>query len=114
MKENTELYILWTSDNPITAENMVFMYGVNSIIHGWWEKVTIIVWGATPLLVCGNKDIQKKVKEAQEKGIHIIACKACADQLGVKESIEKLGIEVDYTGELLTSILKSKEALITI
>jgi len=50
----------------------------------------------------------------REKGIHIIACKACADQLGVKESIEKLGIEVDYTGELLTSILKSKEALITI
>jgi hypothetical protein len=114
MKENTDLHILWTNDNQVTAEKMVFMYGINSVIRGWWEKVTIIVWGATALLVYQNTDIQKKVKEAQEKGIHIIACKACADQLGVTESLEKLGIEVDYTGELLTSILKSGEALITI
>ena len=114
MKKNTELYILWTNETPITAEKMVFMYGINSIIRGWWEKVTIIVWGATALLVSENKDIQKKVKEAQEKGIHIIACKACADQLGVTDSLEKLGIEVDYTGELLTNILKSKKTLITI
>lgn len=114
MKENNNLYILWTNDNSITAEKMVFMYGINSIIKGWWEKVTIIVWGATAPLVADNLGIQKKVKEAQEKGVHIIACKACADQLGVTESLEKLGIEVDYTGELLTNILKSKEALITI
>ena len=114
MGENTDLYILWTNDNPITAEKMVFMYGMNSMIRGWWGKVTIIVWGATAPLVAENIDIQKKVKEAQEKGIHIIACKACADQLGVTESLENLGIEVDYTGELLTNILKSKKALITI
>ena len=114
MKENTDLYILWTNDNPITAEKMVFMYGMNSIIRGWWEKVTIIVWGATAPLVSENTDIQKKVNEAQEKGVHIIACKACSDQLGVTENLEKLGIEVIYTGELLTQILKSKEALITI
>ena len=114
MKENTDLYILWTSDNPVTAEKMVFMYGINSIIRGWWEKVTIIVWGAAALLAAGNTDIQKKVREAQEKGIHIIACKACADQLNVTESLEKLEIEVDYTGEYLTTVLKSREALITI
>jgi hypothetical protein len=112
--ENTDLYILWTNDNPMTAEKMVFMYGMNSMIRGWWEKVTIIVWGATAPLVAENIDIQKKVKEAQEKGVHMIACKACADQLGVTESLENLGIEVDYTGELLTNILKTKEALITI
>ena len=114
MKENTGLYILWTNDNPITAEKMVFMYAVNSIIHGWWEKVTIIVWGATAPLVSENTDIQKNIREALEKGVNIIACKACADQLGVTEKLEKLGIEVDYTGGLLTNILKSKETLITV
>ena len=114
MGEHTELYILWTNDNPMTAEKMVFMYGINSMIRGWWEKVRIIVWGATAPLVAENIDIQKKVKEAQEKGVNLIACKACADQLGVTESLENLGIEVDYTGELLTNILKTKEALITI
>ena len=114
MKENTDLYILWTSDNPVTAEKMVFMYGMNSIIRGWWEKVTIIVWGAAALLAAGDADIQKKVKEAQETGVHLIACKACADQLGVTEDLERLGITVEYTGEFLTNILKSKEALLTI
>ena len=114
MEKNNELHILWTNDNPITAEKMVFMYSINSVIRGWWEKVTIIIWGAATLLVNENTDIQKKVREAQEKGIHMIACRACADQLGVTESLEKHGIEVDYTGELLTNILKSGKALITI
>lgn len=114
MKEATDLYILWTNDHPVTAEKMVFMYGINSIVRGWWEKVTIIVWGATARLVSENVEIQKKVKEAQEKGVHLIACKACADQLGVTENLEKLGIEVQYTGELLTRLLKSKETLLNI
>ena len=114
VEENTDLYILWTNDNPITAKQMVFMYAMNAMIQGWWEKVTIIAWGATASLIAQNIDIQKKIKEAQEKGIHIIACRACAAQLGVAESLKNLGIEVEYTGELLTNILKSKETLITI
>lgn len=114
MKENTHLYILWTNDNPITVDKMVFMYSINSIIRGWWEKVAIIVWGASGVLILENEEIQKKVNEAQEKGIHFIACKACADQLGITEELEKLGIEVDYTGELLTNILKSRQPLISI
>ncbi len=114
MEEKTDLYILWTSDNPITAEKMVFMYSINSIIRSWWDNVTIIVWGAAATFAVENTDIQKKIKEAQEKGIHLVACKSCSDQLGITESLEKLGIEVDYTGALLTNILKTKEALITI
>lgn len=114
MKENTNLYIVWTNDNPITAEKMVFMYGINSKIRGWWENVTIIIWGATAPLVAENKAMQDKIKEAQDKGVHIMACKACAEQLGVTEDLEALGIEVDYTGELLTDILKSRQGLITI
>lgn len=114
MCDNNELYILWTNDNPITAEKMVFMYSINSITHGWWEKVTIIVWGATATLIVNDTDIQSKIKEALVKGVHIIACKACADQLKVTENLEKLGIEGVYTGELLTDIIKSKKAMISI
>ena len=114
MKENSDLYILWTNDNPVTAEKMVFMYGINSILRGWWDSVTIIVWGATASMVSENTDIQKKVKEAQEKGVHMTACKACADQLGVTDNLEKLGIEVKYWGEPLTNILKAKKTLMTI
>ena len=114
MSEKNHLYVLWTNDNPVTAEKMVFMYTINSLLHGWWEKVTLIVWGAPAKLVSENDDIQKKVKKALDTGVHITACKACADQLGVSENLEKLGIEVKYWGEPLTEILKNDETLLTI
>ena len=112
--EKRHLYVLWTNDNPITAEKMVFMYTINSMLRGWWEKVTLIVWGATPKLVSENDAIQAKIKEALEAGVHVTACKACADQLGLTEQLEGLGIEVKYWGEPLTEILKNDEKLITI
>ena len=114
MSNKTNLYVLWTNDNPITAEKMVFMYTVNSLIHGWWEKVTLIIWGAPAKLVSEDDNIQKMVKEALEAGVHITACKACADQLGVTETLEKLNIEVKYWGIPLTEILTSEEKLLTI
>ncbi len=114
MSKNKHLYVLWTNDNPITAEKMVFMYTINSLIHGWWEKVTLIVWGATTKLVSEDENIQKLVAEALEAGVHISACKACADQLGVTETLEKLNIEVIYWGIPLTEILANDEKLLTI
>jgi len=114
MTDNKHLYVLWTNDNPITAEKMVFMYTVNSLLHGWWEKVTLIIWGAPAKLVSENADIQRKVKEALDAGVHITACKACADQLGVSDDLEKLGIEVKYWGAPLTEILANNKKLLTI
>ena len=61
--ERTHLYVLWTNDNPVTAEKMVFMYTINSLIHSWWEKVTLIIWGAPAKLVSEDVNIQKKIKE---------------------------------------------------
>jgi hypothetical protein len=114
MKDKKHLYVLWTNDNPVTAEKMVFMYTINSLLKGWWEKVTLIVWGAPARLVSENTDIQEKVKEALEAGVHVTACKACADQLEVTDDLEKLGIEVIYWGVPLTEILKNDEKLLTI
>jgi hypothetical protein len=110
----THLYVLWTNDNPLTAEKMVFMYTINSLIHGWWEKVTLIIWGAPTKLVTEDANIQGKIKEALDAGAHITACKACADQLGVTETLEKLQIEVKYWGLPLTEVLRNNEPLLTI
>ena len=114
MTEKTTLYILWTNDNVITAEKMVFMYGINAMRYGWWDNVTLIVWGATAKLVAENERIQALIAEAREKGVYVTACKACADQLGVSETLEALGIDVEYLGIPLTNVLKNDEKLITI
>ena len=114
MPGNTKLHILWTNDNIITSEKMVFMYGINSKRNDWWNEVTIIIWGAPVKLVSENKEIQALINEAQLEGVNITACKACSDQLGVTEILERLNIEVKYWGEPLTEILKSEGKLITI
>ena len=110
----THLYVLWTNDNKVTAEKMVFMYTINSLLHGWWEKVTLIIWGATAQLASEDVNIQAKIKEALDAGVHVTACKACADQLGVTETLENLQVEVKYWGQLLTEVLKNNEKLLTI
>ena len=114
MKDKNHLYVLWTNDDPVTAEKMVFMYTINSRLKEWWDKVTLIIWGATAGLAAENKLIQDKIKEAQTAGVHVSACKACADQLEVTKKLEELGIEVMYWGEPLTEILKNNEKLLTI
>ena len=108
------LYVLWTNDNPVTAEKMVFMYAINSLIHNWWEKVTLIIWGASTKLVSQDVNIQEKIKEALDAVVHITACRACADQIGVTDTLEKLHIEVKYWGLPLTDILKNDGHLLTI
>jgi hypothetical protein len=114
MGAKDHLYILWTNGDPITAEKMVFMYGINSLLKGWWDKVTLIIWGTPAKLSAENSDIRKKIKDALDAGVHVTACKACADQLGVTETLKKMNVEVKYWGEPLTKILKEGEMLLTI
>jgi len=114
MPTKNKLFILWTNDNFITSEKMVFMYGINAKRRDLWDEVTIIIWGATAKLVSENKVIQELVEEAKLEGVHITACKACTDQLGVTEILEGLGLEVIYQAEPFTKILKDDEKLITI
>ena len=114
MTEKTHLYVLWTNADPVTSDKMVFMYTINSMIHGWWEKVTLIVWGATAQLVNDDEHFQERIKDARDAGIYVTACKACADQLGVTEKLESLGIDVQYLGIALTNVLKNDEKLLTI
>ena len=54
MENQDHLYILWTNADPITADKMVFMYGLNSLKKGCWERVTLIIWGATTKLSAEN------------------------------------------------------------
>lgn len=114
MTEKNKLTILWTNDNVITAEKMVFMYGIYAKSQNWWDQVTIIIWGAAVKLVAENKMIQDLIEEAKLEGVHVTACKACADQLGLTEILEGINIEVIYQGLPLTQILKDDEKLITI
>ena len=77
-------------------------------------RVTLVIWGGSTKLVSENEAIQQRVKDAQDAGIYVTACKGCSDQLGVTEKLEALGVDVKYLGVALTDVLKSEDTLLTI
>ena len=114
MEKSELLYILWTSNDVETFEEMVFMYAFNGKKYGWWDEVTVVIWGASARLAGNDKLVQFKIKEMIEGGVKVEACKACADNLVVATKLESLGVEVKYWGQPLTKVLKSGAKLITI
>jgi hypothetical protein len=111
---DNEIYLLWTNGNLITAKEMIFMYAINSRLNGWWEKITLIIWGNATLLVKENIELQDLVKEAIEHGVHVSACKKCSDDLGASATLESIGVEVKYWGQSLTKLLKDGKKILTI
>ena len=114
MEGKNTLYILWANADIHTSQFMVMMYAKNSMLHKWWENVTVIIWGETAKLAAENKVIQEEIKIAQLAGVKFSACVACARQLGVVAELEALEIEVKPWGQPLTELLKANEKLITI
>jgi hypothetical protein len=113
-QENADkLVILWTSADKEVAENMVFMYTLNSRINGWWEDVTFIVWGPSADLLASDSTLQSGIKKFIQAGIKVEACKACADNYGVGEKLQSLGIDVKYMGTPLTGYIKDGYHILT-
>ena len=81
MSDPDHLHILWTNADPVVAEKTVFMYSGNALKHGWWERMTVIIWGSTASLVARDDAIRAHFEELRDCGVHFSACRACAEQL---------------------------------
>ena len=114
MEAKDKLFILWTSGEKLTFDEMVFMYAYNSLKRGWWKEVTLIIWGASAKLAGEDTQVQHKLKKLSQEGIKLTACKACADDLNATGVLEELEVEVKYWGTPLTEVLNSESKLITI
>jgi len=112
-KEADHLLIVWTSGDPEVAHKMVFMYAFNAQKNGWWDQVTLLIWGPSSKLSSEDKEIQASLKKMQDQGVELLACKDCADLYGVSSKLEELGIEVKYTGTYLTDFMKSGKKVIS-
>lgn len=114
MDTKDHLYVLWTSGEKTTFDEMVYMYTLNSMKRQWWKEVTLIIWGASANLAGANEEVRAKLKELAAAGVHLTACKACTDHLSVSAIFEQENIEVKYWGTSLTELLKADVKMITI
>ncbi|WP_157972969.1 DsrE family protein [Aureibaculum luteum] len=108
-----KLNILWTSKDKDTFMYMVAMYASNSIKSAAWDKVNIIIWGASTRLSGEDIEVQNELQKLIENGVTVEACKACADKMKLTTTLKDLGITVKYMSKL-TGLIKGKEHLITI
>ena len=67
------LHILWTNGDPVTSKNMVMMYACNSMLNHWWDKVTVIIWGAPQKLIFEDDSVWAEMKIAEMAGVEFFA-----------------------------------------
>ncbi|MTI65807.1 MAG: DsrE family protein [Firmicutes bacterium] len=108
-----KLIILWTSRDREVALNMVFMYALNGKLRGWWDDITLIVWGPSSKLLSVDIELQDNIKKMIDIGVKVKACKACSENYGVTKDLENMGINVKYMGEPLTEYIKKDAKILT-
>jgi len=108
------LHIIWTNADPLTSEHMVMMYAKNSMLHNWWDKVTVVLWGAPQKLVMENEAVRTEMEFARDAGVKFSACSSCAEILGLKEALLNEKIEVIRWGQKLSLLLQNGKTVLTI
>lgn len=111
--DSEKLVMLWISDDIDAAEKMAFMYAHTAKKAGWFQEVTVIIWGPSAKLISEDEKLQEKVKAMQADGVKIEACVACARQYGVDGKLRELGYDVKGMGTHLTNYLKSDAKVIS-
>ncbi len=74
----------------------------------------VIIWGASQKIIAEKFDIKLDIEAIIHDGVKFSACKSCSDNLCVTNHLTALGVNVLYTGELLTNRLQSDCTFITL
>jgi len=113
-KEN--LLIVISTDDVDTILKFPLLYGGVSIPRGYWKKVHVMFWGSSLIPASQNDKIMETIENMQAYEIEFTACIVCAEEYGVVEELEAIGVMCNHTGELLTQALKDDKtwAMMTI
>jgi hypothetical protein len=108
-----KLNVLWTTAEKDVALRMVFIYAMDAKAMGWFDEITLIIWGPSAKLLAEDKKVQRELDFLLQSGITVIACQGCTEAYGVTDRLKELGIDIKFMGEPLTRILHSDEKLVT-
>lgn len=104
--------ILSSQDREVLLE-AGFTYPFNAAKNRWMEEVKIILFGPSEKVIVNDIEVQSRLKEVLEAGIHVMACKWCSERMGITSQLEELGIEVLYVGSVISDLLKLGWASVT-
>jgi len=107
------IVLLWASSDPEVASKTVFPYAMNARANGWFENVTIIIWGPSVRTLTRDSSLQHEIRTMKKIGIVLEACKSCSDSYQVSGQLEALGVDVKYMGKQLTDYIQAGSCILT-
>jgi len=108
-----KLAVIWSSGDIEVAEKVCLMYTHGAKRNGWFDNVTLIVWGPSAKLLTESPALQKKVKQMMDDGVVVEACTACAGMYDVVDELKGFGIDVKGMGVPLSDYLKDGWKVLT-
>ena len=109
----TKMFALECTGDREVLLQVGLVYPLNAAKRKWMDEVKVIFFGPSETLLAYDQEIQARVKEVEQAGIEVIACKACSDKLGVTDPIEKAGFKVVYVGQIMSQLLRDGWASLT-
>ena len=110
---DNRLVVVWSSGDPEVAHNTCFMYTRNAKKQGWFDDVTLIIWGPSAPLLVKDESLRKEIKAMTNVGVRVMACQKCAENYGVHGQLVDMGIESVYIGEILSNMIKEGRYVLT-
>ena len=81
------------------------MYAVNAQKNKWVDDLKVIFFGPFENLICEDEDVAQAASKLLDYETPI-ACKYLSDRDGISENLEKMGVNVDYVGSLISGYLE--------
>ncbi|MBT3228203.1 MAG: hypothetical protein HOD43_13400 [Candidatus Marinimicrobia bacterium] len=103
---NTKLLVIISSGDSEVAQAGT-TYAVNALKHAWMEEVKLYFFGPSEALLLTDKRLQALLMDYQNEQETAVACKMIADEDGVGEKVAALGVNVQYVGEQISTLIKN-------
>ena len=71
IKDEKGLVVLWTTGEKEVFTKMLYIYTINAKKQGWFDDITMIVWGPSAKLLAEDKELQNLIKKLGKAGVKL-------------------------------------------
>jgi len=109
----SKVFVILSSGDREVALEVGLIYPLNAAKNVWMDEVKVIIFGPSEKVVANDKEVQGRIRELLENDVEVLACKWCADRMGITEKLEEIGVPVVYVGTIISDLLKEGWAALT-
>jgi hypothetical protein len=109
----TKVFVVLSSGDREVALEVGLIYPLNAAKNVWMDEVKVILFGPSEKVAAYDAEVQGRIGELLENEVEVLACKWCADRMGITEKLEGIGVQVEYVGSIISDLLKEGWASLT-